>query len=393
MPCRTGTLLCVANYPSNTGYAWDFIEGLYAGLASRLALEGIQTFVGYPRIDEAPRTLRNSSARPVELDVSLRTMRSVRDVAAFVRRERVAVLYLTDRPARSVAFAALRAAGVRSIIVHDHASGQRSRPTGPWRWAKWAIGRVPWIVADRVIAVSDYVARRQVESGLIPRARVTRVWNGIAVEDANDVRANPIREVLGIGLERPVVACACRAAPEKGVSCLLEAFDIVAARWPAGPPRPALVYIGDGPAAGEIRRTHSHLRFRDDVLLTGYRRDAADLIAGSDVCAMPSLWEDALPLAVMQPMAMGRPVVASAVGGIPEMVVDGETGLLVPPGDREALAAAIERLLRHPDLARQLGQAARDRVAAHFTPAMQMDALTAIVLDGFGRAAGALTRT
>ena len=165
---------------------------------------------------------------------------------------------------------------------------------------------------------------------------------------------------------------------------LLDAFDLLVSRWPADRPRPALVYMGDGPDIARIRSSHEQLSSKADILLAGYVADAPTLMAGASVCAMPSVWQDALPLAVSQSMALGLPVVASRVGGIPEMILDGQTGLLVPPSDPPALAAALERLLRDPEYAARLGGAARERIATLFTPSAQLDALTGIA----GRALG-----
>ena len=102
------------------------------------------------------------------------------------------------------------------------------------------------------------------------------------------------------------MACACRCAAEKGVPTLLRAFDRLMADRGAAAPRPVLVYMGEGPQFAEVQRLRETLAAREDIVLTGYRRDAGALIAGADVCAMPSLWQDALPLAVMQPMALSR---------------------------------------------------------------------------------------
>ena len=126
---RGPALLCVSNYPANTGYAWDFIESWYARMADQLAVEGVRTLVAYPRIEAPPRTLDGSSATAVELDAGFRTLRSVRDTIRLMRDEKVRVLYLTDCPAWSTRYALLRGGGGAGyIVVHDHASGDRSIP-------------------------------------------------------------------------------------------------------------------------------------------------------------------------------------------------------------------------------------------------------------------------
>src|SRR6267154_2386442 len=240
------TILFVANFPSNTGYAWDFIEGLFAGVASRLAPTGVRTFVAYPEIHSPPRTLQGTPAAPVVLDTRLDSLSSLRQTIGFIRRERVSVLYLTDRPARSWCYPVLRAAGVRTIIVHDHTSGARSVPRGIKRWAKWILARVPGLTADRVIAVSDFVAARQRAVGMIPAWRVTRVWNSVAVPPPPEDGSRTARRALGIDAHTPVIACTCRATSDKGVDHLLRAFDRL-------PPGPILVYAGDGPAFASLQ--------------------------------------------------------------------------------------------------------------------------------------------
>ena len=160
---------------------------------------------------------------------------------------------------------------------------------------------------------------------------------------------------------------------------MLRAFDTVWRQRAGSPSAPLLVYMGDGPQFRELCALRESMESRDAIVLTGYRADAGRLITGADLCVMPSVWEDALPLAVMQPMALGKAVVASRVGGIPEMIVDGESGVLVPPVDVEALAGALGALLDDPGRAARLGAAARDRVSRLFGPEQQIDALAAVV--------------
>jgi glycosyltransferase involved in cell wall biosynthesis len=311
------TLLCVGNYPSNTGYAWDYIEGLYAGLADRLADRGWRTLVAYPAISAPPRSLSGHLAEPVLLDVSLRDARSVAAVAEFVHRERVRVLYLTDRPASSVAFPILRAAGVRSIIVHDHTSGARTTPRGLKRELKGLLARMPAVNADRVVAVSGYVARRHVDVGRLPKDRVIVVWNGLPLPPESSLGRGHAHRELSLGLERPLIACAARAVPEKGIAHLMRAFGMVARQFDG--PRPALVYVGDGPERPALESLRRSLDVCDDIFLLGYRTDAASLVGSADVAVVPSVWDEACPLAVLEPMARGVPVVATSVGGIPEL--------------------------------------------------------------------------
>jgi glycosyltransferase involved in cell wall biosynthesis len=366
-------VLCVANFPANTGYAWDFIEGLYGGVAARLAPHDVRTFVAYPEIPSPPQTLRGTPAEPIVLDARLETIASLRQTVAFVRRERVRLIYLTDRPATSWFYPLLRAAGIRAIIVHDHTSGARTVPHGIKRLAKWALARVPGLTASRVIAVSDFVARRQQDVAMVPARRVTRVWNSVAVPPRTDDGKRAARHALNLDENAPIIACTCRATQEKGVDRLLRAFDRLQ-------PGPILVYAGDGPAFASLQALRDSLPSRDRIRLLGYRADREVLLEAADICVVPSVWEEAFGLAALEAMAMGKPVVATAVGGIPEIIRPGVTGLLVRPRDEAQLAAAMASLLADPGAAARMGQEARRDVEARFTPESQLSRLTELIM-------------
>lgn len=376
-PRATG-LLCVMNFPSGTGYAWDFIESLYAGVADRLAPLGVRTWVAYPGIQKPPRFLRHSAATPIEHEVRLRQAASVMRTCRLLRRLGVTLIYLSDRPSWHPAYSLFRLAGVRSIVVHDHTSGARTVPRGPKRWLKRARQRLPGTLADRVVGVSDYVARRKIEVDLVPAGRVQRIWNSVPIPSRAPSRSHRLHEAFGIRAQRPVIACACRAAPEKGVHHLLRAFDRLVSVG-SGSGRPVLVFIGDGPALDDLGALRATLSARQDIVLTGYREEAGELLGDADLCVVPSVWEEAFGLAALEPMARGVPVIASRVGGIPEVVVDGQTGLLVPPGDEAALERAMRRLLDDPDESRRLGRAGFVRAKTIFSRERELEELTALL--------------
>ena len=374
-------LLCVVGFPSNTGFAWDFLEGLYARMAETLQAEGVRTFVAYPEIERPPDTLEESVATAVELDASLRSAGSLSATAAFVREHGVRALFLIDQPSFNHRYAGIRRAGVERIVVYDHTSGARTPPRGLKRLVKRAAHAIPPWLADEVLTVSDYVARRQIDVALMPPGRVHTVHNGLAVPPRDPHARERLRDVLGVDRERGVVGCAARAAPEKGIEHLLRGFDLACGRMEA--PLPRLVFFGDGPDLERLRGIAAGLEHADHVHLPGYRPGAADLLAGADVCAVPSVWEDALPLAVLGAMARGCAVLASRVGGVPEMIVDGESGLLVPPGDESALANGLVHLLANDTLRRSLGRAARTRVEARFRPEEQVRRMCESVRPAF----------
>jgi glycosyltransferase involved in cell wall biosynthesis len=373
------TLLCVANFPSNAGYAWDFFDGLYARVADALAQRGVRTLVAYPKLRGAPRTLARSMAIPVELEFGFDTRRQTRATLRFIRSNHVRAVYLTDHAASSLYYLILRLVGVRHIVVYDHTSGERSAPRGIRRVAKWVFVRVPGVAADVVMTVSDYVAARQIQTGSSVPGRVVRVWNGIPPRPIKKNAESILRGLARVASDRILIVCCCRADAVKGVSHLLRAFDVACKQLRPDARQPALVYIGDGPQRRELDAIRDSLDSSQLITFLGYREDASRLLGDADICVVPSVWQDAFPLGVLEPMAAGKPVIATMVGGIPEMIEDGVTGILVPPANDRALASALTRLLTNPELAAKLGVAARLRVAERFTPEQQIEALIRIV--------------
>lgn len=370
------SLLCVANFAASTGYAWTFIGRMFAEVANVLARDGVRTLVAYPVLDVRPEALAGSAAEPIGRDLSLRSPGSLRDAVDLVRSERVRAVWLIDRPVVSPAYAALHAAGARRVVVHDHSSGSRAVRRGVRRIVQRLAMRLPWASADAVVAVSEYVAGRQHLAGGVPTARIQVVPNPVSIPET--VRpAAEVRAALGIAPGRRLVAAAGRLTPEKGFADLLAAADAL-------PPDVEVWIFGEGPERARLELVRSRLRTAGRVRLAGHRADAAECVAAADVCVVPSRWEEAFCLAAAESLARGRPLVATRVGAIPELVRDGVSGLLVPPGSPTALAAAIGRLLEDPALAAALGRAGRAHVAATYAWPRAIAAMVSLLAPVFG---------
>jgi glycosyltransferase involved in cell wall biosynthesis len=170
------------------------------------------------------------------------------------------------------------------------------------------------------------------------------------------------RGELGLDERDAVVAVNAVLRREKDHPTILRAIQRLALRLP----RVKLLLIGDGPEHARLRRLAAELEIDRRVLFLGSRADAPELLACADVVALASRTVECFPYAILEAMAMRRPAVCTAVGGLPEMIEDGVTGYLVPPSDPHALAAALGRVLGRADRGRAMGEAARRRLEERF---------------------------
>lgn len=208
---------------------------------------------------------------------------------------------------------------------------------------------------DGVVAISRKIAEVLVQAG-VAREKIRVIYSGV---DARKFGASPFRHWND---RAPVVGTVAALFQRKGHRFLLEA----AARLNQGGMRAEYLFAGEGPERNALQRQAIELGLGSQVSFEGFVSDIAGFLARIDIFALPSLYEG-LGVAVLEAMAAGKPIVASEVGGIPELIDHGATGLLVPAGEPEALAKALAGLVREPERAERLGAAARKKVAEEFS--------------------------
>lgn len=216
---------------------------------------------------------------------------------------------------------------------------------------------------DAVIAVCELARQVEIERTAVDPAKVITIYNGIdLLSSISDMMPDKLRSDLAIPPGSPVVICVSRLHPQKGHDDLLAAWQQVTAVYP----RAYLLIVGDGERRLELEEMVAKRPLLSQVRFSGQRTDIPDLLALSSLFVLPSLWEG-LPNVILEAMAAELPVVATAVGGTPELVIDGVTGRLVPPRDATALAEAVLSLLRDPGQAAQMGRNGRQRVIDQFS--------------------------
>jgi glycosyltransferase involved in cell wall biosynthesis len=291
-----------------------------------------------------------TSAPVVEFPVrSFRHPSTLGQVKAFARwcsALGIAVVHTTDMPSNIFGLPAAALAGVPARV------GNR-REVNPGRTAAaLVLQRAAYSCAHRVVANCRAAADRLGVEGVAAH-KINVIPNGVAIPDFDGaLRRTPARRVVVVANLRP----------EKGHDVLLRAASHIVRRFPDA----RFDVVGDGPERRSLEALSDELGLRGFVSFAGHREDVAARLAAADICVHPSRSE-AFPNAVLEAMAAGLPIVASGVGGVIEVMRDGDTGLVVPPGDHNQLAHAIGRIMSTPTLARSLGKAARSEVAARYS--------------------------
>lgn len=223
----------------------------------------------------------------------------------------------------------------------------------------------------RYVAVSRAVATELVDRFRWPAEKISVVYNAVELDRFGASPSPALRAELGAG-EGPLFLTLARLEPQKGLDVLLRAA--------AETPGARFAVAGEGPLRAELETLAAELGVAERVRLLGHRSDVPELLAACDAFVLPSLYEGS-SLAVLEAMAARRPVVSSAIPGTDELIEDGADGLLVPPGDSAALAAALRGLLGDGELGEGLARRARERVEERFSPAALASGVEAVYED------------
>jgi glycosyltransferase involved in cell wall biosynthesis len=335
---ETNKILCVGNWESDVGYAWWLMERFWEAIATKYPG---QVTISWKRLNAIPPRLQQTDARFVEYDFDVHRP----DLADFVRSHGFTHIYLTDQPYYCLAYAKLRMAGIKSIIVHDHAPGDRTRPTGVKRLAKQLAGRFRPCAADAYIAVSNFVLNRFSEIAQLPKARCHLAQNGIDIsidEPAVDIRAE-----LGIPPDALLVVSSSRATKYKRIDHIIQAAAAVPAYF---------IHCGDGPDLPEFQRQIQQLGLSGRFFLLGRRTDVPGILKSADIAVHASTGEAAC-LALLEFLRAGLPIVLpdtpSVSGGFENIA------LVYEPGNIDQLTQQLSLLCARSDLRRSLGEVGR----------------------------------
>ena len=333
-------------------YAVDIVSGPQTGSEGSLIEE--------VRAHGIPLTIEPALVREVN---PLKDLQALFRLTCFIRRGRYTIVHTNSSKAGILGRWAARLAGTPVIVHTVHGWGHHERQHPLVRRFYILLERATARITDKLIVVSPRNTEKGLADGIGTPEKYITIRSGIELDRfLKPTRPREaVREELGIPPDVPVVGTVTRLSPQKAPLDFVDAAAHVAARRPDV----HFVIVGDGPLRAEMEAAIAVRSLTDRVHLTGLRRDVPDLMHSFDVFALTSLWEG-LPRVLPQAMTTGLPIVATAVDGNAEAVTDGVNGFLTPPGDPQAMAAALLRLLEDSVLARRMGEAGR-RKAGEFS--------------------------
>lgn len=263
----------------------------------------------------------------------------------------------------NAAAVAAHLAGVPIVVymVNNIAIGYRS----PLRWADYPLDRAATRCVTRFVTGSQTAASALRALLKLPVSRVIALGNGVTVREP-DVDAGAVRQSLGVNDDELLIVTAAVLEPRKGHRVLIEAFSqlVCGETTISG----TLVFAGQGPEEAALRCAVADAGIRGRVRFAGQLSNIWNLLAAADIVVLPSIELEDFPISILEAMAMAKPVIASAVAGTTEQVVDGQTGLLVPARDVAALSDALRRLIANDEERRRMGVAGAERFEEHFSP-------------------------
>ncbi len=232
---------------------------------------------------------------------------------------------------------------------------------GRGSWLKCLLVFAEWLAAfmtTAIICVSAHDRDLALKYKVAPRHKLVLIHNGVDPAPLLEAKGEKIRREFGLG-KMPVLVMVGRLTPAKDPLTLLEACRLLDTEF-------KLLVVGDGELRVKAEDFVARNNLSDKVIFTGERNDIPEILAASDILLLDSRWEG-LPLIIIEAAMAGLPVITSGVGGIPEIVEDGVTGLIIPPRNPQALADAIRKLLSDAALRRRFGSAARKKALREFT--------------------------
>ena len=319
----------------------------------------------------------------VDLDVIRREIRPFWDLGGlirlrnFLRRANYRIVHTHTSKGGFVGRLAARLASVPVVVHTAHGFAFHEGSPRSTRLFYSALERMASRWCDRIVCVSEFHHRWALELGMCHPSRILAIPNGIAdIASQTRIPASETRRLLGAQPSDLLILSTSRLAGDKGLEYLIEAAAMIR----PGARAVKVAIAGDGPVRPRLEDQAQRLGVTDRVMFLGFRHDIGDLLAACDLVVIPSLREG-LSMALLEAMAAGKPIIASAIGSHRELAAQAEMARLVPPANSRALYEAIQKLLGDPALMTRLGATARALFESRYTEGRMLNAYRDLYLE------------
>ncbi|MCI0563478.1 MAG: glycosyltransferase [Nitrososphaera sp.] len=369
-------------FTTNPGYAISALEALFYQVGLTLATGDLTcVHFGYRSFQRGrPKVLPKDFVNLIEFDFANTERRNIQHLVTYVRKNRIQFLCIVDIQPVHPLFRPIRQAGVTTIVTYWGAPITSRAPT----W-KLLVKRVAVALSrskvDRLIFESRAMAELAVYGRGVPREMIDIVPLGVDTRTFHPGHSDYAHQVLGLPKERKIVIYSGHMERRKGVHTLIEAaIDLLTIRQ-----RNDVCFLlcgnRDDSEKSGYRAMYEGKGIDHLIHFGGYRSDLSALYPSCFCGVIPSSGWDSFPRSSLEMAASGLPVVAARLGGLPEAVLDQQTGLLFEPGNAQQLADCLERLLSHPELAAQFAEQGRARCAKEFNSDTQLTRMLAVVCN------------
>ncbi|HWW90926.1 MAG TPA: glycosyltransferase [Solirubrobacteraceae bacterium] len=309
-----------------------------------------------PSADQALDELRIAGVRflPLRRKRGIPELTPWLRLGRFLRRQRIDLLHTHKFGSNAWGTMTGRIARVPVVLAHEHTWSYAGNPLRCFL-DRELVSRA----ADRFIAVSREDQRRMIEIERIDASRT--LFLPIGITPTSRTLGHDVRAELGIASDAPVIGLVGNLRPQKAHHVLVRAAALLVREWP----RVQILIVGDGSERAHVEQLVRELALEPSIRFLGYRDDVPEVLAAIDIAVCCSDFEGS-PVAMLEYMEAALPVVSTAVGGVPDLIEQGVHGLLVPPGDPNALAGALDELLRDPQRAHAMGARGQERRRAEF---------------------------
>jgi len=363
---QNNSILCVANWDSDVGYAWWLMESFWVKIASHF--QEYDVIVSYPSISEIPQSIKESKLKIQEVDFTFNRTVSIFTQLKFLKTNRVKTIYYSDRANINWRYFLYRLVGVRKIIVHDHTPGLRTKPTLLKKLIKWIINRLPFITSDASIGATEFVKKRLIEVNGIPKIKCFAAPNGIPFKEVSTTQHEHDKRLLtrfGIAENRKVIVSVGRANLYKGIDFALQILKVLLDDYKQH--NVHLLYLGDGPDLKAIQQLAVKLGIEEHVSFPGRVNDVDEILGQCQIAFHPSKGEVGYSLSILEYMQAALPVVVSDNPSVCEATSNNETGLIYKEGDVQEAAKAINYLIVNNKKAIGMGNKAKRKVIEDYS--------------------------